>query len=226
MASQNYPDLFEAFWSEYHPERRIGKRETFAEWKKSLTPAERVSLPKAAAAYRSEAQLKNMDAQYLRHPKRFISTGLFEDYAERTDNRDALKAVEFWDRQFQATMGVAYPWKDTDRKALADDVKNNGLDSWADKVWFFFAGNNEKVKAAKDELGAHYNTFRHLLTGPLAYSGLKRKAACPHCGNTTGHSYDCPVSVGRREQKRSERIEILAGKEEGLEILKDWKNGR
>ncbi len=222
-AKKPYPPLFERFWSEYHPERRVGKRESFEAWKK-LLPADRVCLPAAAAAYTSEAQLRNQDPGYMKHPVRFITSGIFEDYAEKVADRDALAGVDFWAMQFQATTGVPYPWKEADRRNLVLDVKDHGLDNWKDKVWFFFAGDNQKVKDAKEELGAHYNTFRSLLTGPLAYSGLKRKAACKHCGNTTGHSYDCPISVNRRTNERREREEIEAGKDEGLSILGDWNS--
>lgn len=220
---QSYPPLFEAFWSEYHTDKRVGKKETFGEWKK-LTPPERVCLPKAAKAYTAEAQLRNTSIKYIRHPVRFIKTGIFEDYANKGINQDAFQGISFWDTQFQATMGIPYPWKDNTREYVILDIRNHGLEAWKDKVWFFFAGDSDKVKAAKKELGAHYNTFRSLLTGPLAYSGLKRKAACKHCGNLTGHSHNCPVSVERRREEARLNTEVENGKEEGLSILESWKD--
>jgi hypothetical protein len=217
-----YPDLYEKFWSAYHPGKREDKKDTFNEWK-ALTPAEKMALPAAAEAYAAKCQLENTPDRYIIHPKRFITTGRFESYVDRGKDTAGLKAVEFWDQQFLGSTGVPYPWKNEDRDNLVMDVKRMGLDSWVDKVWFFFAGNDQKVKEGKDRLGIHYATFRSLLTGPLAYSGLKRKAACPHCGNVNGHSFDCPVKHRRRAEEQKIRDEIEAGKEEGMDILRGLK---
>lgn len=219
---QKYPPLFENFWAAYHQGRREGKREAFDEWKK-ITPSERVALPDAAAAYTAKMQLENTLPRHILHPHRFIKTGRFEDYVGQGRNEAGLEAVEFWEMQFKGTMGVPYPWKGDERDNLVADVRAMGLDSWKDKTWYFFAGNNQKVKAAKDELGTHYNTFRSLMTGPLAYSGTKRKAACSHCGNTTGHSHECPVSQKRRLDAAALEREIEDGREAGLAALANWR---
>lgn len=221
---QKYPDLFESFWSSYHKDRREDKKAAMNEWK-NLTPPERVALPAAAEAYAAKCQLENTPIRYIIHPSRFIKTGRFESYVNRGVDKAGLAAVEFWDTQFRGSTGVPYPWKSDERDYLVTDVKNMGLDSWTDKVWFFFASDNTKIKEARENLGLHYNTFRSLIAGPLGYSGLKRKAACKYCGNVTGHSSDCPVSQRRRAENDRFKEEVEEGKSEGAKIIADWKRG-
>lgn len=218
-----YPELFVEFWLSYHPKRRVGKQEALAAWR-GLSAADRQILPGAAKNYTDEQILANTFQTHIKHPHRFIISGVFRDYAEQESNTLAVKAVEYWEYQYAARVGLAYPWKDNERTKVAEDLESLGKESWKDRVWYFFSGKDSKVEDAKKELGTTYGSFRHLLTTVLAYKGLKQKSACKYCQQIDSHHHTCPIYVKAQQDKLDARREVEEGKEEGLAALSGLKD--
>jgi hypothetical protein len=220
-----YEALFSSFWESYLKERRIGKAETYKEWKK-LSSEEKGILPICARNYSEYIRMES-SAPYMKHPVRFIKTGLFRDYLsneKEASYRDTTAVLNYFSDLFLKEVGYRFPWDQRTMITLQGDISAIGAESIKDKIWWFFSGEIQQVKKTADDLGFGYPVFHSLLQSTL--SAVKNKPQkCKYCGGMNGkHLHWCPIQKDKKIKEEENIKEALIARESGFSIQKAFEN--
>lgn len=217
----NYPDLFEKFWKEYHPQRRIGKKIAFQYWT-DLAVEDREVLVSATTKYIAH-MVATSQPKYILHPERFIKRKMYLDFLEfESNDEDILKVIEFFSLHYTKKVGNKFPFSEKDREKLITDVEAFGYKRLCELIWMYF---NDYVSGAKVKARENmydYYTFSYLLKGALnTKKPLPPK--CQFCGKRLGHSNKCPQLHARKEEKRKENQEVETARNMDVDITGMFK---
>ena len=211
VSREKYPPLFEEFWKAYHPERRVGKIASLKAWKK-LSEEDQHILPNAAGAYSDYIMIQS-SPKYMKHPQRFIDSGFYQDWAEKSRMQDMIDCIKYWDTMMRSHTGYAPAWTEEDKTLASNDINSIGSQVWKEKVWIFFSGNDPAIEQKKEKLGIYYKVFHGMLANELTKTRIKEIKPCKYCGEIGKHTRDCPITVEKMRKKEKEKEEFEKAKE-------------
>ncbi len=139
---------------------------------------------------------------------------------------DKKKIRELFKNQYEAKAKeitgkeAKLPWSGKEGKLLNIDLETHGTEVLVKYIELFFSDKDYNVAnftRYKNKAGYSYSVF-HGLIPKLAISTIKPPVVCKYCGKADGHTWNCKISVERREQAKREKEEIEKMREENKNI--------